>query len=110
MSELVTVITSKEDFDVRTQNGLVLVDFFAPWCGPCRMQLPILEAIAQKAQQAGPAVSICKVNTDEQPGIATSFGVESIPTLVLLKNGKEVQRFVGLQQENALLGAIRSFS
>ena len=105
MSELVTVIASKDDFEAQTREGVVLVDFFAPWCGPCRMQSPILEAVAQKA---GQTARICKINTDELPDVAGSFNVSSIPTLVLLKNGKEVNRFVGVQQENDLLNAIRA--
>lgn len=84
-------------------HGVVLADFWAPWCGPCRMQTPILESLAQKT--ADP-VSIAKVNVDTHPALAEQLGVQSIPTLVLFKNGQEVQRFVGVQPENTLAQAI----
>lgn len=103
----VSVIASTAEFDEKTSKGLVLVDFFAPWCGPCRMQLPILELVAEKA---GESAIVCKVNTDEMGEIASKYDVSSIPTLVLLKDGNVVERFVGLQQEDVLLAAIKQAS
>ncbi|MFC1766452.1 thioredoxin [Planctomycetota bacterium] len=92
------------NFQSETQNGVALVDFWAPWCGPCRMQGPIIEKIAE--QMLG-QVTVAKVNVDESPTVAASFGVSSIPTLVLLRNGEKVQQFVGVRGEDELLQAIK---
>ena len=105
MSELVKVIETIETFDTLTQSGMVLVDFFATWCRPCRMQGPILEQLAPAV--AGKA-TLVKVDTDKLPTLAQKFDVASIPTLVLLKNGQVVERFVGLQQASTLQDAIES--
>jgi len=87
-----------------TGKGVLLVDFWAPWCGPCRMQGPIIEKVA--AAMAGQA-KVGKCNVDEAPKSAEQFGVRSIPTLVVLKDGKEVERFVGVQQEAALIAVLK---
>lgn len=105
MSDLIITISSEAEFKEASASGVVLVDFFAPWCGPCRMQLPILETLASKVEGTA---KILKVNTDEFQSLAQSYEVSSIPTLVLLYDGNTVQRFVGLQQEEALESAIRN--
>jgi thioredoxin 1 len=92
-------------FDATVKQGTLLVDFWAPWCGPCKMQLPILEEVA--SQTAGRA-TIAKVNVDEAPELAGRFGIQSIPTLLLFKDGKQVREFVGTQSSAVLLRAIEA--
>ncbi len=104
--ESVLVITD-ESFDKVVEKGLVIVDFWAEWCMPCRMQGPIMESLAKSA--AGKA-TISKLNVDDNPETASRFGITGIPTSVLLKDGVEVQRFVGVQSEDALRDAIESHS
>lgn len=98
-----TVELNDTNFDSQIQNGTTLVDFWAPWCGPCRMQGPILDRVAMQTQ--GKA-TIAKVNVDNSPGVATSYGIQSIPTLIVFRNGKPVRGFVGVQSERALLAAL----
>lgn len=92
-------------FEATISTGVTLVDFWAPWCPPCRMQGPIVE---QLAEDIGGKAVVAKVNVDEEAQAASKFGVASIPTLVLMKDGKEVKRFVGLQQQADLQAAIDS--
>ncbi len=91
------------NFAAETSKGVALVDFWAPWCAPCLMQGPIVGKVA--ATMAGKA-KVGKCNVDEASESARQFGIRSIPTLVVLKDGKEVERFVGVQQETALIAAI----
>lgn len=91
MSELIKEIL-ESDFDQQTAHGNVLVDFFADWCGPCRAQTPVLEKIAGEVK----GVKFLKVNIDGAQEVAARFNIASIPTLVLLHAGKEVDRIVGL--------------
>ncbi|MGE4489900.1 MAG: thioredoxin, partial [Kiritimatiellales bacterium] len=95
MSDKVKNLTV-DDFASTIASGTVLIDFWAPWCGPCKMQAPILDKVAD---QIGDKAAIAKVNVDESPSLAAQFGVRSIPTLILFKNGEAVQTFVGVQQE-----------
>lgn len=92
-------------YDDATKSGVVLVDFWAPWCGPCKMQTPILEKVAA---EIGEKAVIAKVNVDENPELAAKYGIRSIPTLILLKDGENKQQFVGLQQQAALVSAIEA--
>lgn len=85
-------------------SGLALVDFWAPWCGPCRMQIPILDQIAENM----PHVKIGKVNVDENSELAVQFGINTIPYLVIFKEGKKVAEFVGLRQANVLTDALNA--
>ncbi len=93
------------DFDTTVATGVTLVDFWAPWCGPCKMQTPILEKVAEAV--AGKAV-IAKVNVDDNRELAVKFGIRSIPALLLFKNGQVVQTLIGLQQAPALVQAIKA--
>ena len=92
---------------VKAQDKPVLIDFWAPWCGPCRMQGPILD---QVSLQIGDRAIVAKVNVDEEPALAAPFGVQAIPTLVVLKGGKAVQRFTGVQQAETLVKALEAAS
>jgi len=104
MSELVQEVNSA-DFKKLISKAVTLVDFWAPWCGPCRMQVPILEDMAESVKDK---VKIAKVNVDEAADIAEQFGVQAIPTLLLFKDGNEIQRFIGMQTKETLLDAISS--
>jgi thioredoxin 1 len=97
------VALTKENFTQSVESGVSLVDFWAPWCGPCKMQLPIVEELATELE--GQA-TIAKINVDEQPELASQFGVMSIPTLILFKDGQPVDKMVGLQSKDALKAKI----
>ena len=105
MSEQVLDLTA-ENFDETVKSGVTLVDFCAPWCGPCQMQTPILE------KQVAPAMSgrakICKVNVDEAQDLAARYGVRGIPALFIFKDGEVVQQFTGLQRGDALVSALEA--
>lgn len=83
---------TQNDFEEKTKQGVALIDFWAPWCGPCKMAGPVIDELAKEYQSKA---LIAKVNVDEEQGLAEKFGVMSIPTVVLLKDGKEVDRVMG---------------
>ncbi|MBQ3532243.1 MAG: thioredoxin [Oscillospiraceae bacterium] len=88
--------------EVMHSDKPVLLDFWAPWCGPCRMVVPIVEEIAKERSD----IKVCKVNVEEQPELASQFGVMSIPTLVVMKNGRIVNQAMGARPKNAILGML----
>lgn len=90
---------TEETFDQGVSAGVTLVDFYADWCGPCRMLTPVLEEVAKEIK--GKA-TIAKIDIDQAQKTASSFQVTSIPTLVLFKNGKEVGRLVGLRDKDTI--------
>ena len=90
---------NKDNFEKSIANGVALVDFWAEWCGPCKMQLPIIEEFSSEME--GKA-TIGKVNVDEEVELAQSFGIQSIPTLILFKDGKPVKKLVGLHSKESL--------
>lgn len=99
------VAITKDNFNQTVSQGVSLLDFWAPWCGPCKMQLPIVEELAEEMK--GKA-TIAKVNVDEEPELASQFGVMSIPTLILFKDGQPVDKLVGLQSKAALQSKIQN--
>ena len=95
------VIINNANFEKEVMNSekKVLVDFWAPWCGPCQMVLPIVEEIAVER----PDIKVCKINVDENPELAKRFRVMSIPTLVVLEKGEILERSVGAKPKEAIL-------
>lgn len=93
---------TKENFDeeVLATKVPVLIDFWASWCGPCQMQSPIVDEVAE---EMGDKVKVCKANVDEQPSIALNYQIASIPTLVFMKYGEFKNRMVGLQDKETLV-------
>ena len=85
--------------EIMDSEKTVLLDFWAPWCAPCRMVVPIIEEIASER----PDIKVGKINVDEQPELASKFGIMSIPTLVVMKNGKIVTKVSGARPKKAIL-------
>ena len=101
---MVVLIENEKQFDelVRGEKPL-LVDFYADWCGPCRMQSPIVDAIAEENSD----VVVAKVNVDDVPEVAERFGIVSIPTLLIFKNGSLVKQFVGVTMKATILASLK---
>ena len=95
-------IQNQEEFANEIKEGRVLVDFFATWCGPCRMLAPLLEEISEEK----PDLKILKIDVDEVNALAAQYGIQAIPTLILFNNGEIVERRTGYQNKNQLLAFI----
>ena len=95
-------LNSAAEFEKEIKEGVVLVDFFATWCGPCRMLSPILEEVANE----NPDLKVLKIDVDEVGPLAARFGIQSIPTLILFRDGQQVDARLGYQNKNQLLAFI----
>lgn len=104
MNQNITDATFKDE----TRNGLVLIDFWAEWCGPCRMQSPILEQLAQEYSEDH--LKIVKLNVDENPNTPFNFNIMSIPTLMFKKNGQVVKKIIGVHTKIQLQEIIQQLS
>jgi len=100
----VTELTTN-NFESITGDGVTLVDFWAEWCGPCKMIAPVIDELASEYE--GKA-KVAKINVDNEGGLAERFNVSSIPTLLVMKNGEEAKRFVGVTSKSDLASAIDS--
>ena len=100
---MATLHFNKEGFDKAiSAGGITMVDFWASWCGPCKMLSPIVDEISEERTD----IKVCKVNVDEQPELAAAFRVESIPTLVVMKDGKAVNGAVGYMENSTVLALL----
>ena len=96
---------NESNFDTETSSGVTLVDFYADWCMPCKRLAPVLDSVAESLVGQ---VTVAKVNVDESPNVARKFGVRSIPTLVDIKDGKDVAHQTGASTEHQLLEFVNS--
>lgn len=99
------VTLTDQNFVSKTKNKLILVDFWAPWCAPCRMMAPVLNELSNELEKA----FVGKLDVEKNQGFAAKYNVRSIPTLIVFKNGKEVDRFVGVKNKDFLLKKMHSF-
>ena len=100
---VINITVDNFDSEVVNSDKPVLIDFWAAWCGPCKMLSPVIEQLGDEVDFA----KICKVNIDEETKLSAAFGIHTIPTLVVMKNGKEVKRLVGVQGKNTILDALK---
>lgn len=98
---------TKTVFAETVETGLHLVDFWAEWCGPCRIQTPILEELSQEYSEE--VIKISKVNVDLEPELAAQFGIQSIPTMLVINNGEVVDRLVGVRMKEGLKSELEKY-
>ena len=104
MIDMSVLSVNKDNFNmVETSDKVVLLDFYADWCGPCRMVGPVVDSISQEH----PDVFVGKINVDDEQELSMKYGVVSIPTLVVLKDGKEVNRAVGLHSKQEIISMLQ---
>lgn len=96
---VISLTNSSYDKEVSSADKPVLIDFYADWCGPCRMVSPLVEEISEE----NPDMIVCKVNVDSEPELAEKFDVASIPTLVAMKNGSEIDRTIGAAAKQTII-------
>ncbi len=96
---------TKDNFEQTTQKGVAVVDFWAPWCGPCKMLAPVIDELASEFE--GKA-AICKVNIDEQQDLSAQYGIRSIPTILFMKDGQVVDQVIGATGKNVLADKINA--
>lgn len=95
-------IINESNFNEVTASGVVLVDFFANWCGPCKMLAPVLEEVASERKD----VKVVKVDVEQNPTLASKYGIQAIPNLVIFKDGKAVNQITGFTPKDAILQAL----
>ena len=100
------IILTDSDYKKQIKSGVSLIDFWAPWCMPCKVQGPIINEVAN---EMGTNAAICKINIDQNKRAAAEFGVRSIPTIIIFKNGKVVKQLVGVKSKTVLVKALASF-
>lgn len=102
---MAVISVNKENFEqIKNSDKPVLIDFFAEWCGPCRILSPVVDEIAKEC----PQYTVCKVNVDEEPELASAFSVSSIPTLVVLKDGKIANQSIGVRSKAQILDMLEA--
>ncbi len=104
MSKEVILTEANWETEAISAKGLIMVDFWAPWCGPCRMVSPVIDEIADEMDN----VKVGKLNTDEQPAIASRYGIMSIPTVMFFKGGKVVDQVIGAVPKESYIQKINS--
>lgn len=99
-------VINENEFGTATENGLCVVDFSATWCGPCRMLAPVLESLSQELEGK---CAFFKVDVDENPALAMQYGISSIPALVVLKDGMELDTLVGFRPKDSLKASLEEY-
>ncbi|MCM8757995.1 MAG: thioredoxin [Candidatus Omnitrophica bacterium] len=102
------LILNEDNFEseVLKSNQIILVDFWAPWCAPCRIIAPIVEEIAKEYKDK---IKVAKLNVEDYPSIASRFGIMSIPTLIIFKDGKAVESLIGVVSKNQIISRIKNY-
>jgi thioredoxin 1 len=98
------ITLTDKNFAAQTKNRLMIVDFWAAWCGPCKMMAPVLNEVAEELEGSK---RVGKLNVDENSALARKYNVRSIPTMILIRDGKEIGRFVGVKSKNYILDQIK---